>query len=196
MSTFTLSPTFPGNITSMIEVIGNVTFNALDEAMQEAENDARNEYRWREDGSYSEVDQAGNTWEWEVTGVARDSITAFTIGQGRDSRHFPSASSSTAVTRTTPSGFVTEFNHEEGTDESLITAPSPKSGEIIGVLTMDFDRIEYLQGKEISGGTWGTPGPGQPVTIDALENNMSHYITNIIEPGIGYNFSSFAKALS
>ena len=195
MSKFNLSPTFISNLFELSTGIEDITFHALDQAMQEASTDAKAEARWRKEGEYVEVDQAGNTWEWDVTGVARDSITAFTVSPNNDSKNLPSSSAHSLVTKTTPDGFITIYDHDESTDDSNVVTPSPTSGEIIGVLTMTSDKAEYIQGKEIAGGEWGIPDPGQPITIETLEANIDHYTKNIITPQIAVNIQTLARSL-
>ena len=67
-------------------------------------------------------------------------------------------------------------------------------GVVQGVVTMYTAYAPYLQMKEIAGGVWGQPSPGNPVTIEVLEVYWEPIYIPMLERIITQRMSRYANS--
>jgi hypothetical protein len=166
-SSFKLAQDFAQSIQVRADAIQRVAQEAMAEVMAQAEQDAQQLYRWRDPGYYSETDAGGDTWTWRVTGATAASITGYVVGNKQLKASNPGQR--TIITRESNHGPDKAYEHFHGVDPSLTGDYSERPGVIQGIATMYTAYAPFLQMKEIAGGHWGQPSPGNPVTIEVLE---------------------------
>lgn len=195
-STFKLHSSFLPALRTRAAAIERAAYEAMAKAMNQAEADAKTMYEWRKPGTYRAVDSSGAEWEWEVTGVAADSIQAYVVGRGPKTAGV--GRETTYITRRSEYGggsFLTTYRHEHYADPGLLPTHSPAPGRVTGIVTMNPVYVQYLQSKEVTGGTWGVPdtGPNRPVTVEVLEVFWENqYVPHIIAPHIARVMSRFS----
>lgn len=178
-STVKLNPAFGAAVLALGVGIQAATEDAMAAAMEVAEQDAQALKRWRDPGTYSEDDRAGNTWVWQVTGQATASITAYVVGHRQ-----PKALNPAPQTTVTRNGHAFRAR-THSIDTALEGTYAPQPGVVTGVVTMNVAYAPFLQRKELGGAVWGIPSAGQPVTLEVLALNWSSvYVPQIIAPRI------------
>src|SRR5215213_8257246 len=95
-SKFKLSSTFQPNMRRLAEGMQDAAEVAMGRAMERAEQDAQQMYRWRTPGEYEDTDVGGNIWTWTVTGSSAASITGYVVGN-KQLKNLPSQA--TTVTK-------------------------------------------------------------------------------------------------
>lgn len=165
-SKFKLAGGFSESIRRRADGIQQAAEQAMEKAMAMAEQDAQQLKRWHDPGYYSEQDRFGDTWTWRVTGASEASITAYVVPHKR-LKSLPGQR--TIITREGADGFDKAYEHTHGTDTSLTGDYTEEAGKVKGIVTMYTHYAVYLQHKEITGGSWGSPSPGNPVTVEVLE---------------------------
>jgi hypothetical protein len=177
-SKFKVSSRFAPNMQRLADGIKDATEKAMAAAMEKAEQDAQQLYRWRTPGDYTEVDRGGNKWEWTVTGAAAASIRAYVVPNKR-LKSLPGQST------TVYKNGVGFSPHDHSADPGLTGDYAEEPGKVKGVITMYVGYAPYLQKKEINGAVWDQPSPGNPVTIEVLDVYWdSYYVPHVIRPTI------------
>ncbi len=181
MSNYSLNSNFLAEIEGLKLALKTGASNGMGHMMEQAEKDAQSVYRWRQPGNYQATDKGGNEWEWNPTGLAAESITGFVVGPLGSTRNPPNLSASSEIIK----NGTEHFDHQEYTDESLVSDPTPEEGKIIGILSMDANITPYLQEKELKGGSFAESlSAGQNVIVEVLAVNAEHYYQNIVAPAI------------
>jgi len=130
-------------------------YEGMDAAMKTAEKDAQETAAWREEGHYT-VDYPSGEWSWQVTGLARSSITAYVV-PNKKLTHFPDY-----WTTSHWNGIALQHPHKY--DDSLTSSPSADPDKAIGIITMNVAYAPYLQDYEKS-------IANVPITVEVLEMN-------------------------
>jgi hypothetical protein len=191
-STFKLNKAFNPNMDILRQGIQEAAQEAMRAAFAQAEEDAQGMYRWRKPGEYQNYDRNGKSWVWEVTGLSAASITGYVVGPLGDEKK-PKALAGRRALRFHSNSDLTKINE---LDPSLMGRHSARKGRVIGVVTMYTAYAPYLQAKEITGGLWGIPKAGEPVTIEVLRVNWdAYYVPNIIRPLIEKKMGEVAARL-
>lgn len=166
-SSFKVAAGFAQSLQVRADAIQKAATDAMTQVMAQAEQDAQQLYRWRTPGYYSETDAAGDTWTWRVTGASAASITGYVVGNKQLKSANPGQQ--TTILRESDHGPDKAYRHYHGVDPSLTGDYSEKPGVVQGIVTLYTAYAPFLQMKEIAGGGWGQPSPGNPVTIEVLE---------------------------
>lgn len=176
-----LNPSFNRNMQALTDGMRQAAHNAMLEAMKQAEEDARAIYRWRKPGEYTHPDRKGRPWVWEVTGLTAASITGYVVSELGDTKA-PKNLSSRRALRYHANSDLSKINE---IDPSLMGDHPVQKDRVLGVVTMYTAYAPHLQHKEVSGGKWGIPAAGDPVTIEVLAVNWGrYYVPRIIRPAI------------
>lgn len=189
-SKFKLAPGFTDSIRRRETGIKEAAEAGMLKAMEMAEDDARQLRRWRDPGYYAEQDRFGDTWTWRVTGATDASITAYVVPHKR-LKSLPGQR--TIITREGADGFDKAYEHLHHIDPDLTGTYQEEAGKVKGVVTMYTHYAAYLQQKEINGGTWGTPSPGNPVTVEVLEVYWDAVYVPVIERVMTSHMRRFAN---
>lgn len=131
-------------------------------AMEAAEDTAKTIYRWRGEGPQRVIDAKGRVWEYDNTGLARDSITGYAIGPGESTAtegSFPRRDRGTSEVKIDGNY---AFTRQHYTDSSLVGQHAAGPDEVKGILTMYPHYGGYLQ-------MWEQDFGGETVTQEALE---------------------------
>lgn len=177
-STFKVSRNFTSNVQRVRDGIHDAATAGMVKMVAVAEEDARKLASWHRPGEYMDVDQGGNVWEWEVTGASAASITGYIVGNKKLKSLNP------GPTTTVYKNGAPYPPHAHNVDPSLTEEYTTQPGKVMGVVTMYTAYAPYLQDKEVSGATWGSPaGRGSPVTIEVFEINWDRfYVPVVIRP--------------
>lgn len=171
-STFKLNPAFSAAVLALGGGMRDAAEDAMTAAMEVAEQDAQALKRWRDPGTYSE-----DGWEWQVTGQATASITAYVVGHRQQKALNPAPQ--TTVSHNGRAFRPKTHSIDTGLEGTYVQQP----GVVTGIVTMNVAYAPYLQKKEIGGAVWGQPTAGRPVTLEVLELNWSSlYVPQIIVP--------------
>lgn len=177
-----MSSRFAANLGLIADELERAAYEGMQEAMEQAEEDARGAYRWRSPGEYQEPGADGRPWVWEVTGQTAASITGYAVSAGRNGKRLKNLSVRTDVLRWKGNYSFPKSNTLNPGLTGDYTAPS---GRVLGILTMYTSYAGALQGKEKKGAIWGIPGAGEYVTVETLLVNWaSAYVPAIIRPRI------------
>ena len=172
------TPEFTRALKRLQTGLENVAAEAMADVMTQAQKDALRQYRWRRKGTYTAVDRGENTWDWEVSGIAADSIFGYVQGRAKKA---PSGKQEVYRTVTSDSG---ESNTWVQVSRMLAFQDGPRTpGRVVGILTMLAAHAPYIQDKEENGSVWGTPAAGAPITVETLSVNWrKYYVPKILRP--------------
>lgn len=152
--------------------------HAIRAVVEKAAEDATYIIHWRTPGMW-ELDYPSGNWQWEVTGLAHQSIFGYVVPD-RDSPDIGNT-----VTTSYWNGIA--LNHPHYTDDSVTEDYSEDPKRIIGVVTMNINYAPYLQDFEMSNGE-------EPVTVEVLSMNWdAAYVPGIVVPILDQEMSRFAS---
>jgi hypothetical protein len=162
-----------GSMHDAFASIGKSLRVAVEETMQTlmdtAADDARAIEHWRNPGRYEE-DYGGNTWSWEVTGMAAASIQGYVV-PNKDL-----AGQATKVTTSYWNGIA--LKHPSSTNDAVTGDHQAAPEHIVGVLTMNVAYAPYLQEYELRQGY-------TPVVVEVFDAQWAQvYVPQILRPGI------------
>ncbi len=190
-STFKVAQGFAQSLQVRAAAIQQAATEAMTQVMAQAEQDAQSLYRWREPGYYSETDAGGDTWTWRVTGASAASITGYVVGNKQLKSNNPGQQ--TTILRESDHGPDKAYRHFHGVDPSLTGDYQERPGIVQGVVTMYTAYAPFLQMKEIAGGHWGQPSPGNPVTIEVFEVYWEHVYIPLLERLISRRMDRYGR---
>ena len=190
-SYFRVAPGFAQSLQVRADAMQRAATEAMQQVMAQAEQDAQQLYRWRDPGYYSEQDRNGDTWTWRVTGASAASITGYVVGNKRLKTNNPGEQ--TTILRESNHGPDKAYRHSHHIDPTVTGDYQERPGVVQGIVTMYTHYAPYLQMKEIAGGVWGQPSPGNPVTIEVLEVYWDAVYVPMLERLIGRRMDRYGS---
>jgi hypothetical protein len=179
MAEFKVSNAFKDRVKDLRTKVPKATEEAVGKAIFMIAQDAKAEKRWRDEGAASYTDEAGNTWDWTVTGLSEDLISAYLV---TPNKRLPS----TLRSFSRPDSNVYINGRHVFTKKHRARPPSMtarQANKVTGVITMYSEYARWLQLKERKGTKSGTPGPGTPITVDIIKRRWrGFYIPNVVRP--------------
>lgn len=179
MAEFKVSSAFTQRMRDLRKLVPQATEEAMGKAIFMLAQDAKAEKRWRDEGAASYTDEDGKTWDWTVSGLSEDTISAYLV---TPNRRLPSTLRSFGR----PDSVVYINGKQAFTKKHRARPPSMvarQTNKITGVITMYSEYARWLQLKERKGAKSGTPGPGSPITIDIIKKRWrGFYIPNVVKP--------------
>jgi hypothetical protein len=174
MSEFKVHSGFKAAIDKLRTGVVQAADSAMGEVMARAEKDARDMKRWNDAGTAT---SKSGIWEWEVTGLAEETITGYVVSKYRN-KTLKNVSSRTG--RRAANGY--EFPPRvHSADPSLTGDYDAGDDTVIGVVTMYPAYANYLQGMELGGSQDGAIMAGQVVVVEVLQRNWH----NVYRPLMG-----------
>lgn len=140
---------------------------AMKAGVKFAQEEAKEQARW----GAGETNQTDD-WEWELTGLARDSIQGLIVSRPLSERavlQSPRTSKTWNLTR----GKRLVWTHQR--KAMRFPLPRSKKNLIVAKLIMNPEYTHWLQGKEINGSVSGMSA-GQPVVSDVMRKRWRSFI--------------------
>lgn len=183
MSSFTFNRAlFAGACADLREAIKTGARSAVQKTIDQAVIDAREMAAWNEDGSdQQETYGDGDTWEWHVSGLARESIQGYVVPDKQLAAR--------ATTFTTSRHNGQPLIHPHATTDSVTGDYANDPNKVVGVVTMNAAYAPFLQ-------EWETTAGGQqvPVTVQVFSLNWDgYYAPRIITPELEQHMEAVAR---
>lgn len=171
-SVIRLNPNFKKKIVRLKAAVEEAAAEAMQAGIKFATIEAQEQYRW-EPNRNNKSAWSGDGWEWEVTGLSRDSIQGLVISRpilDKAKQLAPRGS----WTWHTEKGQRREIWHNQ---RKTMRYPLPKAKKnlIVAKLIMNTEYAQWLQYKEINGSNSGM-GTGEPIVSETMKKRWRTFI--------------------